>query len=692
MELIIEISFDRSNKSQSFSNGGNMSRTPLLSRCILSLCAIGGLAVFQSFSAPVQPVVAAPDSFVGADFGAQPFAGYLGKRMEINLKKTLLTARDADSYFVTDLLAPYKDRANGGGTDGNWGPGEYLGKYIWAAVYAWKFSGDATMKARLDSAVNGVIQYQGSDGYWGCASAANRWDKGEGWDVWGCKYELDGMLADYIETGDTRVRDACVKFGDLMCNTFGPGKLITNIDVAGWWGGLGATAILESMASLYRYTGYQRYLDFCNYLLGTQSVSGIKTMCDAPTKDVFGKAYEETVVFNGLLEMYRINGDAALLQDAVNMAANVVSKHQQVVSGQTNGDQMGGVPSPTEGVELCDCWAWLQMNWHLFQITGLPVYAQNMEQTIYNVLLGGQNPRNGSTCWIIVINGQRGWGNGTGGAVANGCCGHSAVCAMASFPKFCMAGALGGKPAIVNYFNATFTINQTKPEARTLTVTMTTNYPANGIVTLAVNASSAGTYPILLRVPEWCASFIAKTQDGQQYTGTKGQFLSIQRAWGTNETIQVTMDMTSTVVSDPNPSSTLKAIKRGPQFLSLDPTVTGATLPAGWWGGQVYACQVNQGGQKTLYMVPYADASQTGSASSVLLPSFTLLGTAVVPAHLTERMSNPLRQMIANHLLTIDGRIVHDNGGPASIRAAGVYIDRIDNGISKVSRRTAIAR
>jgi hypothetical protein len=259
---------------------------------------------------------------------------------------------------------------------------------------------------------------------------------------------------------------------------------------------------------------------------------------------------------------------------------------------------------------------------------------------------------------------------------------------------YCMVGTVNGNAAVINYMNGTFSVTATKPETRTLTIAMTTSYPENGNVTLAVNASSAGTYPILLRVPQWCASFIAKTQDNQQHIGTAGQFLSIQRAWGANETIQVTIDMTTRIVNDPDPASMKKAIQRGPQLLSLDPTVTGATFPSGWWGSQVYACQVNQGGQqKTWYMVPYAEAGQSGSAQNVLLASFTLQATAVAPVCFADKAQPFAAQSSAHRMISIDGRTIQNGKSGALVpQTAGVYVDQGDNGISKVSRRTAVAR
>ena len=651
-----------------------MSWTTFLNRFILKAAAIFAGMTSISFAAVIQPVVAGAvqDTFVCASYGAQAWNGYLGKRMETNAKKSILTG-----YSANSLLAPFKARFNGGGGTGNWPDGgEYPGKVIWASIYAWKFSGDASVKAMADSLANGLINYQGSDGYLGCADAAHRFG-GDGWDVWGCKYCLDGLLAYYIETGDTRTLNACVKFGDLVCNTFGPGKPIPNIETTtGWWGGLPSTDILESMARLYRYTGTQRYLDFCNYLLTTSSVTRTRNLTLSPTSHINGKGYEQLVNYMGLLEMYRLSGNAALLQDAVNCVADVVKNSRQITGTTANGDGIGGVPDPTNGTESCNTVTWAELNWHLFCITGQPKYAQEIERTMYNSLLGLENARSGSFTTNACINGTKGNGNGTGSrASVGGCCGSSMVRGIASFPEWCMAGTVNGTAAIANYFPATFTIVLAQPQSRTLTIAMSTSYPENGNVTIAVQSTSAGTYPIMLRVPEWCTAFTASV-GGQNYSGVAGSFLAIQRAWGTNETIQVSMGMTPFIVNDPNPASTKKALQRGPQLLSLDPTITGASLPAGWSGNQVYAVTVNQGGTKTWYMVPYAEAGQTGSNQTVLQNAFTFISVGVVsPAMGT--VPRPAARNLQPRTLTIDGRLL--DGMPAQRQAAGIFVDQMGN-------------
>src|SRR6266508_2577036 len=50
---------------------------------------------------------------------------------------------------------------------------------------------------------------------------------------------------------------------------------------------------------------------------------------------------------------------------------------------------------------------WLQLTWRLFRLTGESEYADEMERTVYNQLLGAQDPHNGNICYFTPLNGTK---------------------------------------------------------------------------------------------------------------------------------------------------------------------------------------------------------------------------------------------------------------------------------------------
>jgi DUF1680 family protein len=79
------------------------------------------------------------------------------------------------------------------------------------------------------------------------------------------KYNLIGLLSYYQATGDKKALEASKCAADLLHETFvvqGNSLRRASAHV-----GMAATSVLEPMATLYRLTGEQRYLDFCHLII-----------------------------------------------------------------------------------------------------------------------------------------------------------------------------------------------------------------------------------------------------------------------------------------------------------------------------------------------------------------------------------------------------------------------------------------
>ncbi len=118
-----------------------------------------------------------------------------------------------------------------------------------AATLAWAYTGDDSLRKKLDYAAEELTKAQEADGYLGTYTPDKRFGlyPEADWDVWSHKYCLMGLLTYHRFTGNAAALDACRKVGDLLIRTFGPGPGQKSIIDAGTHVGMAATSVLEPL-------------------------------------------------------------------------------------------------------------------------------------------------------------------------------------------------------------------------------------------------------------------------------------------------------------------------------------------------------------------------------------------------------------------------------------------------------------
>jgi len=178
--------------------------------------------------------------------------------------------------------------------------------------------------------------------------------------------------------------------------------------------------------------------------------------------------------------------------------------------------------------EGCATVTWLQLTWQLLRLTGEPQYAEQLEHTVYNALLGAQDPRTGDICYFTPLNGKKSPTPGIN------CCVSSEPRGISMIPQLAWGSRAGGV-AVLFYVPGRVTVDG-------ITIDVKTPYPAEGSAVLTVNPAKAARFPLFLRVPAWTARFAA-TAGGQTYQGAPGQFLAIEREWKPGDRVELTLDM-----------------------------------------------------------------------------------------------------------------------------------------------------
>jgi uncharacterized protein len=580
------------------------------------------------------------DAFTNTSLQNQILQGYLGERFQQNLKERLLKI-DEDGIMSGYLQRP-----------GNhpW-IGEHVGKYLETACNVWKVTHDAALKKQMDRMMYELINSQLKDGYLGTYTPDDYWT---GWDVWSHKYNLYGLLAYYSTTGYSPALETCKRIGDLLCKTFGnqPGQ--RDIILAGEHVGMAATSVLDPMVELYRYTGEKKYLNFCYYILdaweqkdGPKIISSLLSTGKV-NKVANGKAYEMLSNLVGLTKLYRVTGNPKFLKPVLIAWQDIVN-NRLYITGTTSsfehfqGDDELPAENSDDMGEGCVTVTWMQLNQNLLDITGQVKYLEQIEKSIYNQLLGAENPESGCISYYTPLMGVKPFScNIT-------CCTSSVPRGIALIPYFTF-GNVKNVPTLMLYGAALYKESFTTPGKKNinLAVKIESTFPENGNSIITLDMSQSASFPFGLRVPEWCRSFVAEVA-GKQYEGTSNQYLMINRTWKPGDKIKVSFEIPIIVLNGGKSYPGQIAFQRGPQVLAFDNSLNidllkqyqftpnqkmtvekpvnkndSAILPGQWIGQQAYTVNItdkkNNEANKPLILVPFADASQTGGAVKVWLP------------------------------------------------------------------------
>src|SRR4051794_10834864 len=468
----------------------------------MRIYTLGLIAVSCASAAAVQDKVG--DKFVPAAFEKQRIEGLLGARMRVNLEGRLLHVDEP--RLLKGFEQPPGEQA--------W-IGEHIGKYLDAACNTWRYSRDERLKTQLDRMARALMATQKPDGYLGTYTDDKRWTQ---WDVWIHKYDLIGLLNYYQTTGEDSALRASRRIGDLLAETFGPDK--RDIIASSTHVGMAATSVLEPMVNLYRLTGEQRYLDFCKYILAAwEQPNGPKLLSSlSATGNVYktanAKAYEMMSDLIGVVELYKVTGDDALLKPVL-AAWTDIRNNRLYITGTTSSkehfrddEDLPGDDRDNVG-EGCATVTWLQLTWRLAKLTGSPEFVEELERTVYNQLLGAQDPHNGNICYFTPLNGTKKPGPGIN------CCVSSEPRGISLIPALTW-GSTDKGPAVLLYTEGSMETPFAKIESQT-------SFPKTGSVRLTVRDPKRKEFALQLRVPQWTKSFTASVGK-EKWTGKPGSF------------------------------------------------------------------------------------------------------------------------------------------------------------------------
>lgn len=328
--------------------------------------------------------------------GEYAFSGAYGAYLDFALKRQLLSPQTwAD--FVKVFTEDSDDQDQG------WRC-EYWGKMMRGACLCCRATGNEALYLLLRDAVRGLLQTQRADGRISTYSAARQLS---GWDLWGRKYVMTGLLHFLEICRDSGLREeiaaALIRHADAILNTVGPGKKAIT-ETSDWWGGVNSCSILEPFAALYERTKEERYLRFARYILSTGGCRDGNLIEIAlenkipPCQYPEVKAYETMSFFEGVLAYYQATGEEKYLRAVLNFFDAVTRTDLTIIGccGCTHelfdhSAVRQTEPSRNIMQETCVSVTWMRLCCKLLMLTGDRRYYGFMERTGYNALYGAVN-------------------------------------------------------------------------------------------------------------------------------------------------------------------------------------------------------------------------------------------------------------------------------------------------------------
>lgn len=482
--------------------------------------------------------------------------GLLGEALAANRSGRL-------SHFIIDETSPaiaiFDPTLAAKNQEGDW-YGEHAGKWLYAAAKAAARSQDPALIANLQRVADYLVSVQEADGYLGTYAPDRRfmrkqppkpgtWDGAPSvrtWDIWTHSYLILGLLEAHRHFPKPEYLKAARKIGDLCWRTLTEGGI--DITELGNHHGMSATVLMDPATELYFSTGEARYLELAQLVLrqadDNPDLALLKrALAGADASEIAtGKAYQLAWNLVGLAKLHKATGIDAYREAVDHVWESIRSQHLTLGGGPWGGVahrsrevfNPAGVFSPLGYVETCSILAWLQLNRELSTLTGEAKYAEEIERTAYNDLLGAMAPDGQDWCYYSFPNGRRVhttyWR----------CCKSSGAMAIEELPALAYTQSQTGD-LMVNLLGpgeATFD----HPQAGRIMLKQVTAYPFDGGIQLRVSCEHAARFAISLRIPQW-AEGAAITVADEPMQADPGAYAVIEREWRSGDVVSLDLPM-----------------------------------------------------------------------------------------------------------------------------------------------------
>ncbi len=466
---------------------------------------------------------------------------------------------------------------------------EYWGKIMRGACWTYSYRKSDKLYNILTKTVQDLLKRQDEHGRFSTYSIENEF---HGWDMWGRKYVMLGLLHYYDICKDESLKKDVVcalkKHGDYIIDRIGEGKK-NILETSHTWGCINSASILEPFVRLYNLTGEKRYFDFSSYIVSTGFCADFNLLEEAYRDEKFPyeypvvKAYEMMSCFEGLLEYWRISGEEKHLESVKRFADRVIESEITVIGcAGCYGEYFDNARYTQSGdktfetmQETCVTVTLMKLMSQLYCITGDIKYIEEIEKAAYNAMPGSVNTEMASVEGVkfpfdsyspLVIDKR---GSGVGGhkcvgEFSYGCCAAIGAAGLALIPMCSMMKTKQGFVYNVYIGGAT----EIGDENQKIKITTDVGRVDEGRIKIGISCENPVEFELKLRIPYY-ANDAKVIVNGESNKAESKTYYTVKKVFE-NDVIEIVYTPKLEMIEALVPEHKRVAFKYGPYVLARD--------------------------------------------------------------------------------------------------------------------------
>jgi hypothetical protein len=380
-------------------------------------------------------------------------------------------------------------------------------------------SGDENkeLETTVDGIIDKIAAAQWEDGYLFTYYSLPERKPDSRWTDLEFKHELycaghliEAGLAYFRATGKEKLLNVSIKFADLICDTFGPSKLI---------GVPGHQEIEIALCMLYEHTQNPKYLETAGFFLSNRGSDDRKMRYGTYSQDhmpiseqveAVGHTVRAGYMYCAAADVSRLTGSSEYIAALDKIWDDVVFRKMYLTGGvgaHRDQERYGleyELPNDTAYCETCAALANIMWNGRMFKLKGDPKYIDVLERILYNNLLAGisldgreffyANPleSDGEYKFNKSTATRKGWFNCS-------CCPTNTVRFVPQVSGYIYAQ--DGNSLFVNLYipsSSSFKLGDQE-----VGFELQTEYPRDGRVRCKVNPQDRSWFSVAFRIPGW---------------------------------------------------------------------------------------------------------------------------------------------------------------------------------------------